>query len=282
MQIHGKEGAKIMSVQNKDHMGMSRRDFVNEAAAGGLAAAMGGLVSTAAPASSQGQTLGVPAKWDKEADVIVVGSGAAGMPATVAAVEAGASVILVEKNTVVGGCALISQGFLGIGGGSQAQKAANVVDSADLDYAFYMDFRVRENRRNVPEVLRAFCDRSGDTIDWLVQHGVQIFNPAVRSHSIQWNVLGPGWLYGSSPTQKSSGAGMIKPLEAAAKARGVDIQLGVEMTKLIREGVTPAEQSVLWLRQAAKRSVSAPGKQSSWPVDPGRGTSICAPCRIHV
>jgi len=228
-----------MSIEKKDRMGrMSRRDFVNGTAAGGLAAAMGGLVLAATPASAQRQTPGKPRKWDKEADVIVIGSGAAGMPATVAAVEAGASVILVEKNTVVGGCALISQGFLGIGGGSQAQRSANVDDSADLDYAFYMDFRSRENRRNVPEVLRAFCDRSGDTIDWLVQHGVQVLNPAVRSHSIQWNVLGPGWLYGSSPTQKSSGAGMIKPLEAVAKAKGVDIQLGTEMTKLIRDGGT--------------------------------------------
>ncbi|MGD0100749.1 MAG: FAD-dependent oxidoreductase [Acidobacteriota bacterium] len=227
-----------MSIEKSDRNGMPRRYFVSGVAVGGLVAAIGGLISTASPALAQGRTRSVPIKWNKEADVIVIGSGAAGMPAAVEAVEAGSSVILVEKNTVVGGCALISQGFLGIGGGSQAQKAANIIDSADIDYAFYTDFKLRENRRHVPEVLRAFCDRSGDTIDWLVQHGVKIFNPAIRSHSIEWNVLGPGWLYGSSPTPKSSGAGMIKPMEAAAKAKGVDIQLKTEMTKLIRESGT--------------------------------------------
>ncbi|HEX9662075.1 MAG TPA: FAD-binding protein, partial [Candidatus Binatia bacterium] len=49
-------------------------------------------------------------RWDLQADVIVIGSGAAGLPAAIKAVEGGASVIVVEANYDVGGHAILSGG----------------------------------------------------------------------------------------------------------------------------------------------------------------------------
>ncbi|MDH3446255.1 MAG: FAD-binding protein, partial [Deltaproteobacteria bacterium] len=46
--------------------------------------------------------------WNLEADVVIIGSGAAGIPAAIKAVEAGASVIVVETNYDVGGHAILS------------------------------------------------------------------------------------------------------------------------------------------------------------------------------
>ena len=60
--------------------------------------------------------------WDLEADVIVIGSGAAGLPAAIRAVEGGASVIVVEANYDVGGHAILSGGHMALGGGTSAQK----------------------------------------------------------------------------------------------------------------------------------------------------------------
>ncbi len=60
--------------------------------------------------------------WDLEADVIIIGSGAAGLPAAIKAVDDGASVIVVEANYDVGGHAIISGGHMALGGGTSAQK----------------------------------------------------------------------------------------------------------------------------------------------------------------
>ena len=61
-------------------------------------------------------------RWDLEADVVIVGSGAAGLPAAIKAVEGGASVIVVETNYDIGGHAILSGGHMALGGGTSAQK----------------------------------------------------------------------------------------------------------------------------------------------------------------
>jgi len=42
-------------------------------------------------------------KWDCEAEVVVIGSGATGMPAAIRAKDQGVSVIVVEANYDIGG-----------------------------------------------------------------------------------------------------------------------------------------------------------------------------------
>jgi len=68
-------------------------------------------------------------KWDHEADVVVVGSGAAGLPAAIIAKENGASVIMIEAIDDIGGHAAVCTGNIPLGGGTAAQKAAGIVDS---------------------------------------------------------------------------------------------------------------------------------------------------------
>ena len=67
-----------------------------------------------------------PSHWDREADVVVIGSGATGLPAAIVAREAGASVIIIETQLHIGGHAITSGGNLPLGGGTSYQKKYGV------------------------------------------------------------------------------------------------------------------------------------------------------------
>ena len=91
---------------------VSRRDFVKAAAVGAGAACL------TAFGAEETKAEGRPARWDTEADVVVIGAGATGLPAAIQAAEAGASVILIDANTDVGGHAIVSGGNVALGGGT--------------------------------------------------------------------------------------------------------------------------------------------------------------------
>ena len=73
----------------------------------------------------------LPASWDLEADVVVIGAGATGLPAAIAAIDAGASVLIVEANYDIGGHAILSGGNIPLGGGTSG-KSGRRCPVADL------------------------------------------------------------------------------------------------------------------------------------------------------
>src|SRR5437899_11125543 len=77
------------------------------------------------------QTVAVPATWDREADVVVIGAGATGLPAAIVAREAGSSVILVEAEKDTGGHAITSGGNVATGGVTKAQRKDGIAASPD-------------------------------------------------------------------------------------------------------------------------------------------------------
>ena len=91
----------------------------------GLAGA--GLMAGAAHAAHAAEA---PASWDRECDVLVVGSGYAGLCAAIEARTAGADTLLIEKMVVLGGNSALCGGGIAAPG-SDLQKAAGVKDSAD-------------------------------------------------------------------------------------------------------------------------------------------------------
>ena len=95
------------------------------------------------------QSAGIP-NWDRVADVIVIGAGAAGLPAAIRARDRGASVILVEANYDVGGHAMLSGGEIGLGGGTSVQKKFGIVDSPDQ---LYLELTRPDHRSTISPLL---------------------------------------------------------------------------------------------------------------------------------
>ncbi len=236
---------------NKDNQSVNRRSFLKGAALAALAPAAQAAHAVAAPRRENH-------KWDKEADVVVIGSGAAGMPAAIIAKENGASVIVVEANDDIGGHAAVSTGNISLGGGTKAQKDAGIVDSPDILFKDLTDWSVVESngaapyRYNDREIMRAFADNNAFAYDFLVSHGVTFTRPAptftgmedagmsaprsMHAAVMAWPRLQTG-LAVDPDSQKTTqgGIGIMRPLEVAARKAEVQILLEHRMTSVIRE-----------------------------------------------
>jgi succinate dehydrogenase/fumarate reductase flavoprotein subunit len=238
---------------SKINRSISRRDLVKVASAGVGIIALG--VVDAQPVTAAEL---VPDRWDAEADVVVIGSGATGLTAATIAKQAGASVIVVEAENHIGGHAIVSGGTVVLGGGTAAQKKYGVVDSPDLLFRDLTDWSVVEPngapdyRYNDRELVRAFADNAARTCEWLIAQGVAFMdiapgafdavssgNSAPRSMyaaSMHWpNVLTGKPLDAEFQSVIATGAGLMRPLQAAAEKAGVKIFLEHRMTSIYRE-----------------------------------------------
>jgi succinate dehydrogenase/fumarate reductase flavoprotein subunit len=232
-------------------MAISRRSLILTA---------GSLAANAAPvfiSPQRTQAAEPPGRWSVEADVVVVGSGASGFPASIVAGEAGNSVILVEAQPHTGGHGTCSGGNVPLGGGTRRQKQHGIEDSPDLVFRDLTDWSVVEGngspdyRYNDREVVRAFADHSVATFDFLEAHGVVFVDKAPdtlggasvgnsvprENHAavMGWPMVQTGGP-ADAAVQKtmSSGNGLIRPLEAAAHQAGVRVLTGHRMTAIYR------------------------------------------------
>ncbi len=106
--------------------------------------------------------------WDVEADVVIVGFGAAGACAALEARAAGAGVIVLDRFTG-GGATELSGGIVYAGGGTATQAEAGVEDTAGAMFS-YLSTEVGEAVS--AQTLRSFCEGSAEMIGWLAGHGV--------------------------------------------------------------------------------------------------------------
>lgn len=115
-------------------------------------------------------TMSLPAWADKtyNADVVVVGAGAGGTVAAVSAVEGGLKTIMIEKNAFPGGAGLFMEGSFGVQTPYTKAKGMKwTATDAFNAMAEYHHWRI-----NAP-LVKAFVELSGDTIQWVEDHGVK-------------------------------------------------------------------------------------------------------------
>jgi 3-oxosteroid 1-dehydrogenase len=101
--------------------------------------------------------------WTLETDVVVVGTGGAGLMAALAARDAGASVILLEKSALVGGTTAISGGVIWVPNNPQ-MKAHGIGDSREEAIAYMM--RIADGRSTL-ELTERYLDVALEIVAFL-------------------------------------------------------------------------------------------------------------------
>lgn len=110
--------------------------------------------------------------WDDEIDVLVVGTGAAGLSAAIAAADAGSKVLLVEGTDRWGGTTMRSGGGLWMP--ANPLMARDGVDDSVEKALTYLDAVVEDaGPATSPERKRAFVEAVPEVVTSLEKHGVR-------------------------------------------------------------------------------------------------------------
>ena len=210
---------------------MSRRMFVAGTAAAGVAgAALSGsrLARANEAAEAAGpwalEELGEPTETI-DVDMCVLGAGGTGLAAAIQATQLGLDVVVLEKQAMVGGSFVGTEGLFAVG--SHWQDEAGESFTADeviiecLDYHHWIPN---------PALYEEFFTRTAETVDWLEGLGVVFDHVQALGDSRNcWHVYeGEG--------SEGTGVTFMKSFSAAADELGIRIELECPGKQLIMDG----------------------------------------------
>ena len=164
--------------------------------------------------------------FDVEVETLIVGAGACGLVAALAAHEAGQSVCVIEADALPAGSTALSAGLIPAAG-TALQRAAGIDDSP---VRFAADIQRKAHGENAPALVSALAEGAAPVIDWL----------ATR-HRLPFTLVDdfdyPGHtrrrMHGL-PTR--AGTELIDALRTACEREGVDIVCGRRATTIHHDG----------------------------------------------
>ncbi len=162
--------------------------------------------------------------WSEIFDVVVIGSGFAGLAAAIEARESGASVVVLEKMMAPGGNSVISDGGIAAAG-TVLQQKAGYHDSPEL---MYEDMMKAGMGLNYPELVREVTEKSNEVFQWSIDFlGVEYMDRVDHfgGHSV----------HRCYTAANRTGATIINRQIEKAKEIGVEIQLGMFLNSLITD-----------------------------------------------
>lgn len=166
----------------------------------------------------------LPSKWEKEADIVIIGAGGAGLVAAARATVEGASVIVLEKMDDVGGAS--QHATLAFGIGTKVQKRAGM--ELDENQILTMVLAMNNYRPDV-KVLRQLIHKGSETIDWMEDLGMD-WELAL------WDI--PGYLKKGTFQRRwlCPQRDITDFMHDIAKKKGADFLLSTRAVALVKEG----------------------------------------------
>ena len=164
-----------------------------------------------------------PVKIEKT-DLLIVGSGAAGFTASMAAREAGVkNLIMIEKMAVPGGNSQLAAGGMNAAG-TKFQKQADIEDNPQLMFDDTM-----KGGKNVsnPDLVRVLADKSNESIEWLDKHGATLSHVGQGGGSSAARMHGPA-------DGAFVGPYLSKFFRDEAAKSNLDLRLNTKLVKLIK------------------------------------------------
>jgi aspartate oxidase len=159
---------------------------------------------------------------DARADVLVVGSGGAGMSAALAARAAGARVTVVTKSA------------LGAGNTGRAQGGIQAAVGEDDSTALHCEETFAAGHRAArPELVRALVEGAPDAVAWLEALGVGFTRDGGRLRLLRCGGASRNRLLQAG---ERTGAEMVKALRAAVRASGAEVREATTLAALEPRG----------------------------------------------
>jgi flavocytochrome c len=166
----------------------------------------------------------LPDKWHTKADVVVIGSGFAGLAAAIEAAKAGASVIILEKMKGRGGNSVISDGLVAAAG-SALQAENGVKDAPEIMFADMLEAGLGLNH---PALVKVLVEKSAATLQWTIDDlGVRYQQQVAQ--------LGGHSRPRSHTTSSQSGSVIIRQMLEKIKALGMAVRSQVFFESFIQD-----------------------------------------------
>jgi len=174
---------------------------------------------TVAASPPEGFALGV--------QTLIVGAGACGLIAALAAKEAGQQVLVLEADAIPSGSTALSAGLIPAAG-TQLQRQANINDtSAD----FFADIQAKAKNQNKVELVSSLTDGASVVIEWLM---TQFNLPFTLVDNFDYPGHSHRRMHGL-PTR--SGTELINALRATCEREGIDIVCNRRVSTLHQDGL---------------------------------------------
>jgi fumarate reductase flavoprotein subunit len=156
-------------------------------------------------------------------DIVIVGAGAAGFVAAITAHDAGAKVILLEKQPLTGGNSMLSAGGMNAAN-TQFQAAKGVKDSPEI---MFKDTMTGGKNINDPALVKILAEKSAGSIDWLTSIGADVSDVG--------RMAGASVNRTHRPTGGAAvGAHLIDVLRKNAADRKIDVRVNSAVLQVLR------------------------------------------------